>query len=492
MKPICVSPKASALIESLRDIGYSLESALADIVDNSITAGAEKIEIWFNVDGDAPAIAIIDDGTGMDEDELIEAMRPGSISPLELRDRNDLGRFGLGLKTASFSQCRRLTVVSRKDGIEYGCRWDLEIVVKENDWLLQVLDKSEIDQVAFIEKMSPQGTLVLWEVLDRFIDQTGDKSIGNAYEKMDIARKHLELVFHRYLKGEPGIEKVSLSVNGNFLEGFDPFNAGHAATQILPKETITVNDETIVIQPYILPHHSKISKKNYEYYGGDEGYLKNQGFYVYRNARLLVKGTWFRLARQSELTKLARVRIDLPNNQDHLWNIDVKKSRANPPLVIKQRLEKIIEKITGRSTRVYVLKANKALNTELVSVWHRNAAHGEIFYTINRKHPLIEKFLNDLSTDARKEYEDQLTLIEGKFPMDTFFSDMSVSPENIAQSRFDQEKVLELASIMMHDLDKASDDADALLDFFKKTEPFRDFYDACAALVIKKEKDGQL
>lgn len=489
MKSICTSPKASALIESLRDIGYSLESALADIVDNSITAQAKNIHIHFNVEGKSPAIAIIDDGEGMNEGELIEAMRPGSISPIEERDRNDLGRFGLGLKTASFSQSRRLTVVSRKNGIESGCIWDLEVVVKENDWLLQVLEKDEIDKVMFIEKLGTQGTVVLWDALDRLIDQTGEKSVSSAYEKMGIAIRHLELVFHRYLKGEPGISKVKIEVNGDPLKGFDPFNAGHAATQILPQEKIVVNGEDIIVQPYILPHHSKISRQQYEYYGGEEGYLKNQGFYVYRNARLLIKGSWFRLARQSELTKLARVRIDLPNCQDHLWNIDVKKSRANPPLVIKQRLEKIIEKITGSSTRVYVVRGHRAVNAELISVWQRHAAHGEIFYTINRNHPLIAKFLDNLPGDARKECEDLLTLIEGKFPVDALFSDMSSAPESITQSKFNQEKVLELAFIMMQGFSNTSEDSNALLAFFKKTEPFRDFYDACEALVIQRGDD---
>ncbi len=137
------TPHAASLIQSLRDIGYSCETAVADIIDNSITAGAKTVEILSDASGDDLALAVLDDGTGMTRTELIEAMRPGSRNPLSDRAANDLGRFGLGLKSASFSQCKRLTVVTRKDGQTLGATWDLDFVATTNRWEIRLHEDIE-------------------------------------------------------------------------------------------------------------------------------------------------------------------------------------------------------------------------------------------------------------------------------------------------------------------------------------------------------------
>lgn len=487
MDQITVPPKASSLIESLRDIGYSLKAAIADIIDNSIAASSSRIDLFFKWHDKASYIAIADNGTGMSYEELIEAMRPGSTNPLIQRDKKDLGRFGLGLKTASFSQCRRLTVASMKNGKLSACCWDLDYVTERDDWLLRVLEKDQIKKIPEISRIDNNGTLVLWENLDRMIDKTDLASMeANLYEKMDIARKHVELVFHRYLKGEAGIRSILIFFNNSPLKPFDPFNSKHPATQYLPNEQIEFYGETISIQPYILPHHSKIDPGEYEYYAGEGGYLNSQGFYVYRNARLIVSGTWFRLAARRELTKLARVKIDLPNNLDHLWAIDVRKSKANPPEIIRQRLKHIIERITGASKRVYTVKGKKLIQEGLNTVWLRTVIHNKINYSINRRHPLLEKYISEYTDQGRDFFFDILTLIEQQFPVDAFYSDVSGTPEAIHMNNVEKDKLLQLAELFYRSMEAKGLSPAQIRKQFEQTEPFRNNHDQIADYLFMK------
>ncbi len=131
------TPRPGALIESLRSIGYDLPTAVADIIDNSLTASARQVDIVFHWAGANSWICILDDGIGMPDRKLFEAMRPGSQNPLQTRSSNDLGRFGLGLKTASFSQARRLTVITKTTRGSIAVReWDLDYVEREDEWRL--------------------------------------------------------------------------------------------------------------------------------------------------------------------------------------------------------------------------------------------------------------------------------------------------------------------------------------------------------------------
>ena len=311
-------PYAPVLMESTRDIGYSIESAIADILDNSIAAKAKTIAIYFNCNP-SPYIAIIDDGVGMKGDKLTEAMRYGSTNPVDERSSDDLGRYGLGLKTASLSQCRSLTVISKQgDSIE-GRRWSLDHIQQTKMWSLEQLDDNEIKNQIEIEKMMglTSGTMVLWKELDKL--KKGSLTFDRALEeKMESVQKHLELVFHRYLSGD-GVSKIQIFMNGNKLVPFDPF--------FVTKSTVVMDDEKIeipgragkvVIRPFVLPHPSKMTREELEKYGGKDGLRNLQGFYIYRNKRLLTWGTWFKLMKMDEFSKLARVRVDIPNSLDDL------------------------------------------------------------------------------------------------------------------------------------------------------------------------------
>lgn len=426
-----VAPRASVFIEALRDIGYSLESAIADILDNSIAAEATLIDLRFGWTADGhPWLAILDNGRGMAESELIEAMRPGTRSPLETRDASDLGRFGLGLKTASFSQCRRLTVVGRQDGNSVARCWDLDVVGETDEWRLLRPSPHEIGQLPGYDELPETGTMVLWEKLDR-IDLGSGSAQGQILfnEKMGQVREHLALVFHRYLSGEPGIRKLTIRMNLLPVKPFDPFNSKNPSTTYLPEERFNVNGAQVVMRPFILPHHSKVKPAEYQEFAGTEGYLRSQGFYVYRNRRLIIHGTWFRMARQEELTKLARVLIDIPNTLDHLWTIDVRKSRAQPPEAVRQRMKVLLERIRESAKRPYTHRGSVIAQRKATPVWRRREFNSRVQYEVNPEHPMLLDFRTDLEESQRSQLDLLLGMIGAAFPTALLFSDMAGHPE---------------------------------------------------------------
>ncbi|MDG0810601.1 ATP-binding protein [Cohnella rhizosphaerae] len=219
-------PNAPVLMEATRAIGYSIETAVADIVDNSVTANATQVHIMFFPVGN-PYVAIMDNGDGMNKDEIKNAMRYGSKNPLDARALGDLGRFGLGLKTASMSQCRRLTVISKKCDEIIGAQWDLDFIESTNDWSLKLLNSDDVADIPHIGQLKENntGTLVVWQALDRL--SLGELNFDQIMGKyMDRVREHLSLVFHRYLSGEQGIKKVEILMNNVRLEPIDPFFIG--------------------------------------------------------------------------------------------------------------------------------------------------------------------------------------------------------------------------------------------------------------------------
>ncbi len=297
-------PYAPVLMESTRSIGYSMEAAIADIIDNSISAKAKNIQIYYDV-FPKPYVAICDDGVGMDDHELTRGMRYGSTSPTEERGKNDLGRYGLGMKTASLSQCRCLTVISKKDDQILGRRWDLDYIIDTKEWSLIVLNDDEINKSEYIDILKEQksGTLVIWTNLDRVVE--GSVTIDKALEgRMLETTRHLELVFHRYLSGD-GVDRIKITMNGLPLKPFDPF-FGEKSFQEMDDEQIEIpgREGKVIVRPYILPHPSNMTKEELDKYGGKEGFRNLQGFYIYRNKRLLTWGTWFKLIKMDEFSKL--------------------------------------------------------------------------------------------------------------------------------------------------------------------------------------------
>lgn len=447
------SPPPVQLVESMRDIGYSLDTALADLVDNSITADATLISIRSLWNHGQPWLFIQDDGHGMSHDALKNAMVLGSADPRQIRSQNDLGRFGLGMKTASFSQCRKLTVYSwQREGAIAGRQWDLGFIETnpEHGWAVKVFSELQDDHRLLPINMVPeQGTVVIWEEMDRFGSAGGEQEYNR---QICQAMSHLGLIFHRFLKPETG-QKIAITFNMDKVDSFDPFNKVNPATISLPEQSEIIDGQEIVIEPFVLPHHAKTANDEYERYEGERGYLRNQGFYVYRNKRLIIHGTWFRLIKQGELTKLVRVKVDIPNTLDHVWNINVMKSSAHPPPVIRDVLKRVIPRIMDSGTRVYRARGRRVVSSKSATAWIRREAKGKIGYEVDREHPLFRQIMHELdSNEVKSLFSAYLSLLESSFPIDAIFSDVATNPKEVCQPDMAEEQVSEVISAFVSEL----------------------------------------
>lgn len=421
-----VIPHPASLIESMRAVGYSVEAAIADIIDNSLSADSTAIHVRYDA-SDSPFVAVLDDGHGMDPKELTEAMRHGSAGPAEHRDASDLGRFGLGLKTASLSQCRKLTVVSKKGGVVSARSWDLDLVQEEGRWLVVIPSASEVAGLPLFGMLKAQqsGTLVVWQDLDRLTAGATDTQ-REMTSKMTPLFEHLALVFHRFTQKEGANKAVSITVNGLPLPPRDPFLGGNAHRQELEGQTIHDVRGKVSVLPFVLPPVSHLSAKEIEIAGGREGLRGTQGFYVYRARRLVIWGTWFGLVPKEEFFKLTRVRVDIPNTFDDLWSLDIKKSAAHPPDPIRSRLKELIHHFAGASKRTVVYRgriSNK--RKDFTPLWLRiEPKPGAFRYEPNPDHELIKKFSESLGIEDQKSFQVILDLLGSALPHQGIYADM--------------------------------------------------------------------
>ena len=430
-----VPPDPAALIESMRAFGYSLPAAVADLIDNSISAQARKISVEFEWSGRESWLAIIDDGNGMDDDALREAMRLGSRSPVEQRAATDLGRFGLGLKSAAWSQARSLTVISRAPrGPVLTRRWDLDHVTAKKKWLLLGEGSQVANDMADRLGTFDHGTIVLLEQLDRL---TGDADADDdhARDRFLSARSatavHLSMVFHRFLAGR---DAISLEINGTPLEPWDPFLEEHQATQRLPAEELPLGGGRVRIAPFVLPHVSKLTKKAHTTAAGPSGWNAGQGFYVYRARRLIVPGGWLGLRRmqQEEHYKLARIRVDLDNAMDEAWQIDVRKATARIPGALQSEFTRIAQATRRRAADAYrfrgkTIARNRDHLKSISFVWervsHRDGAHT---FRLNRKHPVLATLVE---AEQGHHVEQAMRLAEENLPVEAIVMESRESPD---------------------------------------------------------------
>lgn len=417
-----VPPKASSITESLRSIGYSIETAVADLIDNSISADAHHISIFGEFKGTNTALFILDDGNGMDEDTLKNAMRLGSSSPTESRKTNDLGRFGLGLKTASFSQCRRLTVISKKEKSLVGRFWDLDIINETNEWRL----RSDVDET-FIKLLEhyQHGTLVVWEKLDRVISDKDSDAERRFNNKKNIIRDHLGLTFHRFI--ESG--QLQISIGGVTVQPWDPFlsHMDYSYKKELPP--VVACNGTVTIKGWIMPHRMYFTDPEYKKAGYNKGWTNMQGFYVYRANRLLVAGGWLGLSinglpiRHEHHYDLARICVDISNEHDFDWDIDIKKSRATPPDYLRNSLENVAKETRLRAYETYVFRGvpekKKSNNGKpLIPLWTSAMERNKkLYYKINLDYPYIKDLFASIGPDAASKVSKLLKLIAETIPV---------------------------------------------------------------------------
>lgn len=373
MNDLLNEPDAPRLIFGLRDTGYNVKTAAADIIDNSIAAHAEHINIEIVLRQDGRKLVYFgDDGDGMDFEGIFRAMRYGA--PVR-ENLESLGKFGLGLKTASSSVCLRFTIISRKNDTQDLAKltWDLDHVANGKKWemLREQISSDELEM--FEELCGSKGTLVIWEKCDRIL--TKDYEPGGSKERDAITRlssalkNHISLVYHRFIdKSDTREKNIEIVINQEKVVPWNPFYP-EKSEQVLPeiKQKLHVelpdgSEEIANIRAWILPHRSDMTKAEEKLYARISN--RAQGFYVYREGRLIQDGSWLEVFGAPEPhTSLLRIEFDFCHNLDDAFRIDVKKSRILFHPDLEDGLRELLQPIYREAGRRYRRQNREQANT---------------------------------------------------------------------------------------------------------------------------------
>lgn len=426
---------AKALLTGLRAIGYNFSTAVADIIDNSISAQSTEIKIFSDPLSEEPYFCVLDNGTGMSAQELDNAMLPGSDRENKEDSKLELGRFGLGLKSASLSQCREFTVASKKDGQLNAMSFDLDVIETANKLLLKQLNEQEVMEIPEIANLLKydSGTLVVWRKFDK-IEGLAKNFEDSFRAAVADSKKHIELVFHRFYN------KIAIFYNNVRIARRDPFLLGSTGRQQTGRtSTIHIDGSEIVITPYTLPFAKTLTAEEKELLGNPKSIYDEQGFYLYRNERLISWGSWMRMGTRSELNKLARIQIDIPSSLDSVWMLDVKKSSAKIPDKIKDRIRMAVEDSIVRSKRTTKFPGVKEQSVTH-KIWDRISEHeGKVRYQINREAPSIAALYDTLGDTEKELLEIMLSQIESYLPKHSIAND-NMDDINIVNSGDDSEE----------------------------------------------------
>jgi len=472
-------PEASAMINTFRAFGYNLRTAIADIIDNSISAKAENIWIEYKWDGSHSWVTITDDGLGMNLDTLKLAMTPGSRDPKDDREEHDLGRFGLGLKTSSFSQCKRLTVATKSKGFKMINRcWDLDYVNETKKWSLldYISDKSLTNMLQELDS----GTTVIWEKMDRLVgnaNKNNEAAMNVFLDEFASVEEHLSLVFHRYMEQK----RVVIYLNGNKLEPWDPFMKQSDGGQLVAHESL--DQGQVSIKCYVLPHISKLTIEERKKAKTEEWY-KLQGFYIYRQNRLLLHGDWLGLFSKNEHFKNARILIDIPNKLDHDWKIDIKKATATPSFYVRKDLIRLGKLTRSKAGSIHKFRGNQIILDDTITsfdfqpIWKARKTRDESrHYYINQDHPIIKNLLKK-ETISKKEMKSVLRLIGETTPVESIIQFHSEEPEchELRDSAKELDHgTIEVATLMYKSLKSQGLNNQAAIKQIFNIEPFNQF-----------------
>ncbi len=455
---------ASTIINLMRYNGYSFNLAVADIIDNSITGQVKSKNVNVNIIGqsvDDLYVTIQDDGLGMDFDELKRAMNLSDKGPTTKRSKDDLGKFGLGLKSASFSQCSNLIVLSKKASTELiGMEWDLNYVAENNDWSANILEKPAINEVIERNKINigSQGTAVIWRYCDYVFDSVleGNKSQEYIATLILELQKNLSLIFHKYIS-----RGLTLSVNGFELEPMDPFcinGAEGSRSTVQYEEVMDLEGHQVNITGYLLPHITKLGgKKREEKISLNGDLMAGQGLYFYRVDRLISWGSWHNLIKKSEANKLARIEISVGNDLDHFWLLEIKKSKIVIPFKIKERIKALMDNVAKGSDRVSTRRVEQP--SKPFALWKRvlDKDKKTLQYSVNFNHPLLKNFIDENGLD-KDVVSSLVKLIESTFPIEELKNDISQRTYKIGIDEDDVENIMLEEAIQFRSLNVKFED----------------------------------
>lgn len=389
------------MVASLSSLGYSLPDAVADLVDNSVSADAKVIDVEFTWEGPRSWVAIVDDGSGMSEESLVTAMTVAARWSATDRTGTDLGRYGVGLKAASFSQCRLLTVCTAQGDGRWATRtWDLDVVEETGEWRL--LHEPPFDAGQILDTLTrgrSHGTVVLWQRLRGYQHTpTSDKKTQQSfYEETSKVSLHLGLVFARFLGRSSAL---NIRVAGSVVQAWDPFLASHPSTRRLPEEKLPLEGHLVRVRPFVLPSVQRLNPAEAAEGGGAKGWLRQQGFYVYRRDRLILSGSWLgiRGLRREEKYNLARISIDIPAETDAQWQVDVRKATVVRPVALRSHLMRIAKSARAEAAKTMRRRGRisaRQHSGDLQFAWKVDRLDGTVRCRINQEHPLVQAVLQE-------------------------------------------------------------------------------------------------
>lgn len=487
-------PDPRATIESLRSLGYSMESALADLIDNSLAVKAKDVAVHMFWDANDSWCAVVDNGTGMSEDKLVQAMRVGSVDPLAARDEADLGRFGFGLNTASFSQARQMSVATRvrAGGALHVRCWDLDDVRDSGRWLMRKQAPPRIEEIQNRLLGRQRGTVVIWSRLscvETSLEESGtDAAARDFVNLLSLVNRHLGMTFCRPIAA--GV--VKLTLNDRVVEPWDPFLTQHDSTQPLSEERLRLRGHLVTVRPFVLPHASRLSATEESEASGPDGWNDQQGFYVFRRDRLIAAGTWLGLKLgRSDQFNLARIAIDIPPELDHEWHLNINKTAVQPPQPLVKDLQRIAESTRKRAKRVQVGRGGRAATVggraHVQTLWSHTVRRGDSALRIDRNHPLVA-FAFDEAGLKRRVLDDLLKLIEQTIPV-AFLPTRPLAEDDAPLSGESFETVYELAERAYEFLLSTAGNRTDAIRKLKQLEPFDMYPDVVQALTERSEDE---
>ncbi len=358
------TPGAARMSKSLRGLGYSLETAIADLVDNSVEANATEIDVdWNHADSEGPQnwVRISDNGDSMDSQRVTEALVYGSpideaaLAKFEYLDR--LSAFGFGLKTASTSQCKKVLVAARQnpDRRDIHLReLDIDHFVKSDRWeIFEYTRKEEVPTTLYEPLLDQPGTVILWQNLDRlldYVDPHGTSARLSVEKKFENVERHLGMVFHRYISGttKQRGKKVTIRVNGTPVQAWDPFCRDEEESVPFEQNQLSVpNGEgpgsvPVYLNAVVLPRKEQFSSESAWEHAGNgsgKGWDRAHGFYFYRSDRIIDEGGWKGMNTLDPHYSLARVSIDFDPRADEAFALDIAKGSVKLPSEIRGGLK---------------------------------------------------------------------------------------------------------------------------------------------------------
>ena len=419
------SPNPEYLIKSIAEQGYSLETSLADLMDNSISAKANKIEVLIDFDSEPFKLFLAENGQGMTEEELSKNMQFPSNSPEDSRSNSDLGRFGLGMKTASFSQTRKFTVLSKKKNEKkyHGRTWDVDFL-RDYGWKIIVNSDEEVARLIYqynqlsisllkgFDDYKP-NTIVIWEGLYKFENylQKDNRKDSLKREITEVTSDYLALVFHRFM--EKNSNPLRIRINNTIVSPFNPFPEEEKDfRQIEPKQS-SFRSDVVKIEGFVLPSRaiSETKKGLTKWTTKYRGLMDMEGLYIYRANRIILFGGWNGIVKKAPRLQLARLRVEVGNSVDHLLHLNVAKSQIVVPHELRNAFEDYIHELKIEAEKEYynrgIRKFSATKTQNHIQLFERSYSNKGSVLEVNNNFPLVK----NLQESLNKKQKSQLNLI---------------------------------------------------------------------------------